>query len=415
MAELLFVILLATVSARLAGELMERVGQVALLGEILAGVLLGVFITYSFPQFFEVIHVEQFHTVTNLGMFFLMLMAGMEIDAKELARTSKEGALVAAGGVLIPLSLGFFLGQLMIPESEFRFVQSFLLGVVLSITAIPALTRVLDELGQLNTRLGTVIINAAVIDDILGLFLLAILTPMISDGGLPTAGELGLLAIKILGFFGIAIVTGKVLMPHVGRLSRKSKYVEIEFSVALIVALTFGIGAEYAGMHFIIGALVAGLFLRENAFAERTKALENKVSGVTLGFLAPIFFVSIGLNVDLSALSADPFFVITLIVIAIVSKLLGCGIPARLSGFSLRESMAIGMGMNGRGAVEIIIATIALNSGIFSRPEPIPTRVDALFSSIVIMAIVTTVIVPLGMKPLLRGSATAKPRGTTKK
>ncbi len=405
MAELLLVILLATVSARLAGELMERVGQLALLGEILAGVLLGVLITYSFPQFFDVIHVDRFHTVSNLGMFFLMLVAGMEIDAKELAKASKKGALVAAGGVLIPLGLGYLLGQLLIPESESRFVQSFLLGVVLSITAVPALTRVLGELGQLDTRLGNVIINAAVIDDIIGLFLLAILTPMISGGELPAAEELGLLAIKIFGFFAIAIVTGKFLLPYIGRLSQKSRYVEIEFSVALVIALTFGIGAEYAGMHFIIGALVAGLFLQENTFGENVKALENKISGVTLGFLAPIFFVSIGLNVDLSALSTDPLFVITLITIAIASKVLGSGIPARLAGFSFKESMAIGIGMNGRGAVEIIVATIALNSGIFSQPVPTPARISALFSSIVIMAVVTTVIVPLGMKPLLRGSS----------
>lgn len=409
MVELLVIILLATVFARIAGELMERVGQLALLGEIFAGVLLGALITYGFPQFFEAIHVEAFHTVSNLGMFFLMLMAGMEINPRELAKASKEGALLAAGGVLLPLGLGFLLGQLLIPDSDYRLVQSFLLGVVLSITAIPALTRVLDELGQLDTRLGNVIINAAVIDDILGLFLLAILTPMISGGGLPSAGELGLLAVKVLGFFGIAIIAGKFLMPHIGRLSRKSRYVEIEFSIALIIALAFGIGAEYAGMHFIIGALVAGLFLRENTFGEHAKALENKMSGVTLGFLAPIFFVSIGLNVDLSALSTAPIFVITLIAVAIVGKLLGCGIPARLSGFSFRESMAIGIGMNGRGAVEIIVATIALNSGIFSRPEPTPALVSVLFSSIVIMAVVTTVIVPLGMKPLLRGSSIVKP------
>ncbi len=267
----------------------------------------------------------------------------------------------------------------------------------------------LDELGQLDTKLGSVIINAAVIDDILGLFLLAILTPMITGGGLPLASELGLLAAKVFGFFGIAIVVGQFLIPRIGRLARRSKYVEIEFSVALIIALTFGVGAEYAGMHFIIGALAAGLFLQENAFGEHAKTLENKMSGVTLGFLAPIFFVSIGLNVDLSALSTAPLFVIILIAVAIASKLLGCGVPAKLSGFSFRESMAIGFGMNGRGAVEIIVATIALNSGIFSKPEPTPTLVSALFSSIVIMAVVTTVIVPLGMKPLLKGSSTAKP------
>lgn len=401
--------LVATVLARLAGELMEKVGQLALVGEILAGVLLGAGITYVYPQFFEVIHVEAFHTVANLGMFFLMLMAGMEIDVQELARASKEGVLVAVGGILLPLGLGYLLGLLLIPESEYRFVQSFLLGVVLSITAIPALARVLAELGQLDTRLGNIIINSAVIDDVIGLFLLAVLIPMISGGEPPSAGEVGLLAAKVLGFFMLAIAAGKFLIPRIGRLSQKSRYVEIEFSVALIVALIFGVGAEYAGLHFIIGALVAGLFLQEDTFGERAGTLENKMSGVTLGFLAPIFFVSIGLNVDLSALGTVPLFVIILIAIAVAGKLLGSGIPARLSGFSLRESAAIGIGMNGRGAVEIIVATIALNSGIFSRPEPTPDIISALFSSIVIMAVVTTIIVPLGMKPLLKNLSSAKP------
>jgi Kef-type K+ transport system membrane component KefB len=154
---------------------MERVSQLALLVEIFAGILRGAFITYCFPQFVEAVHAETFQAISELG-FFLMLTAGMEIDIRELANVSKQGALVAAGGVLIPLCMGFLLGQLLIPESEFQFVQSFLLGIVLSITAVPALTRVLDELGQLDTRPGSVIINAAVFDDILGLFLLGILS-----------------------------------------------------------------------------------------------------------------------------------------------------------------------------------------------------------------------------------------------
>jgi Kef-type K+ transport system membrane component KefB len=128
MVELLVIILLATVFARIAGELMERVGQLALLGEIFAGILLGAFITYCFPQLLEAVHAEAFQAVSGLGMFFLMLTAGMEIDIRELAKVSKQGALVAVGGVLIPMGMGFLLGKLLIPESEFQFVQSFLLG-----------------------------------------------------------------------------------------------------------------------------------------------------------------------------------------------------------------------------------------------------------------------------------------------
>jgi len=197
---------------------------------------------------------------------------------------------------------------------------------------------------------------------------------------------------------------GQFLMPRLGKRLHQLKSKEIEFSIALVIALAFGIAAEYAGMHFIIGALVAGMFLREGTFGGDVVAdLESKISGITLGFLAPIFFVSIGLHVDLSALGTAPLFVLALLVAAIVGKLLGCGLAARLTGFSTRESLAIGVGMNGRGAVEIIVAAVALEAGLFAQPVPTPPLVTAIFSSIVIVAIVTTIMVPLGMRPLLRG------------
>jgi Kef-type K+ transport system membrane component KefB len=130
--------------------------------------------------------------------------------------------------------------------------------------------------------------------------------------------------------------------------------------------------------------------------------LEGKVSGIALGFLAPVFFVSMGLHFDLSALGTAPLFAFVVLLAAIVGKVVGCGLPARLVGFSWRESMAIGIGMNGRGAVEIIVAAVALEAGLFALPVPTPPLITAMFSSIVIMAIITTIIVPLGIRPLLR-------------
>jgi len=351
------------------------------------------------PQLAGLVEDSAFQAIASLGMLFLMLMVGMEMDVDELIKASKTGLVVAVGGIVLPLILGYVIGLIFIPESEYKFIHCSLLGVVLSITAVPALSRVLVDLKLLNTKLGHTIMNAAIVDDIIGLLLLAMLTTLMIGGEVPAIGELLLMVAKVLGFFVLALIIGKFVMPYIGMKLEQVRSREIEFSFVLIIAVGFGIIAEYAGMHFIIGALVAGMFIREGALPEEAILdLENKISGIALGFLAPIFFVSIGLHVDLSALGTAPLFVLAVLVAAVVGKVVGCGVPARLAGFSMRESLAIGVGMNGRGAVEIIVAAVALEAGIFALPVPTPPLVTSMFSSIVIMAIVTTLIVPMGMR-----------------
>lgn len=402
MAELLVFILIVVLAARFLGELMEKMGQLSLLGELLAGILLGVLFTYGpFPQFAHFTDDEAFKAIANLGMVFLMLMAGMEMDVRELIKASKIGMFVALGGIVLPLGLGFGLGMLFIPESEYQLIQAFLLGVVLSITAVPALSRVLMDLKLLNTKLGRTIMSAAIADDILGLMLLAVLTSLMTGGALSAMG-LVILVVKVVGFFAVALVVGKFLMPHLDKVWHRFKSKEMEFSVTLVIALAFGIAAEYADMHFIVGVLVGGMFIREGMTDKKSLlALEKKISGIALGFLAPIFFVSMGFHVDLSALGTAPLFVLAVLVAAILGKVIGCWLPAKLAGFSTRESIAIGIGMNGRGAVEIIVAAVAMEVGLFSVPVPTPPIVTAMFSAIVIMAIVTTIMVPIGMKLVL--------------
>lgn len=406
--ELLFVILIVLIIARVAGELMERLGQLAILGELLAGIVLGVLIVYGpFPQFAGLADDEVFKAICSLGIFFLILMAGMEIDVKELVKASKAGIMVGLGGIILPLGLGYILGLVFLPESEYKLIQSFFLGVALSITAIPVLSRVLIDLKQLHTKLGHTIISASIIDDVIGLLLITILTAIVVGGGTPSAGEFALLIAKVAGFFVLALIIGQFIMPRLGRRLHQLKTKEVEFGIALIIALAFGVAAEYSGMHFIIGALVAGMFLREGTFGTEVVAdIQDKVSGIALGFLAPIFFVSIGLHVDLSAFVTVPLFVLTLLAVAIVSKVIGCGLPARLARFTTRESLAIGIGMNGRGAVELIVAAVVLEVGLFAYPVPTPPVVTSIFSSVVIMAIITTFVAPIGMKQLLkRGQA----------
>jgi len=407
MSELLIIILMLVIVARFAGEVMQRWGQLAILGELLAGIVVGALINYGpFAQYSGLPDNEVFTAITSLGMFLLMLMTGMEIDVDKLVKASRTGLVVALGGMVIPLGLGYLLGEVFLPESSYKVAQSLFIGVALSITAVPALSRVLIEMKQLDTRLGRTLMNAAIIDDVLGLFLLAVLTTMIAEGQIPSAGELGILALKIIGFFVFVFIAGRYLIPRLGRITELSKFEEIEFSVAMIIALVFGVAAEYADMHFIIGALLAGMFLREKTFGKKmAKHLEEHVVGITLGFLAPLFFISIGLHVELTSLTTAPVFVILLLVAALAGKILGCGVPAKLSGFTMKESSAIGIGMNGRGAVEIVIAAVALEAGLFSQPDPVPEVVQAIFPAVVIIAILTTVAVPLGMKPLLKSQS----------
>ena len=402
MFELLLIILVILIAARLAGELMERMGQMALVGELLAGIFLGILIIYlPLPQFVGIADEEVFKAITGLGIFFLMFMSGMEIDMKGLAKASKRGIVVGLGGVIFPLILGYMLGQEFLPESEYKFIQSFFLGVAMSVTAIPVLSRVLMDLKLNNTKLGYTLMSAAIIDDVCALILLSILTALMAGG--VTAGGFAILIVKVAIFLLVAYVIGKYIMPSIGKKLHRLKSNEMEFSIALIIALFLGVAAELAGMHFIIGALTAGMFIRAGSFGKKVvEDIEDKVSGITLGFLAPIFFVSIGLHLDLSAFSVVPFFVLALIAVAIIGKIVGCGLPARLAGFSNRESLAIGIGMNGRGAVELIVVAVALEAGIFAHPVPTPPIITAIFSSIVIMAIITTIVTPIGIKWMLK-------------
>jgi Kef-type K+ transport system membrane component KefB len=178
---------------------------------------------------------------------------------------------------------------------------------------------------------------------------------------------------------------------------------EFEFSFLLIAGLAFSMFAELAGLHFILGAFAAGLFFgRETVNAEVYEDLRAKVSTITVGFFAPVFFASIGLRFDPTVLTAAPFIAIWLIGLATAGKLIGCGVPALASGLGPRDAAAVGIGMNARGAVELVIADIALREGLFSLPEPTPAAVTHLFSAVIVMAIVTTIATPLGLRWIFR-------------
>ncbi|GAB4137915.1 MAG: cation:proton antiporter [Sphingomonadales bacterium] len=402
--ELFYVLLVLLVVTRLCAEIAQRFQQPPLAGELIGGILLGGLIAAFPEQLPTLAGLEDepvFHAITDLAIFFLMLLAGIELQPREIARASGRAFWVAVAGFFLPLAIGLGIGWAFLPESPLKFPQALFIGTAMAITAIPVAVKALMEIGKLNSNAGRMIISAAIFDDVLSLLLLALLLALIRTGGLPPATELVMLGVKIVGFFAIAIIFGLFVMPRLGRLLLRAKVEEFELSALLATALALSLLAESLELHFILGAFLAGLFFsRRNTNKRVYDDVAKKISGLTSGFLAPIFFASIGLSLEPSAVVHIPLFLTLLVLAAYFGKLLGAGGTARLLGMNRRDSLLVGAAMSGRGAVELVLAGIALRAGLFDSPTPTPAIVDNLFSAVVIVAIVTTLAMPITLRAI---------------
>jgi len=403
--ELLYILLVLLFVTRVSGEVASRLGQPVLVGELLSGVFLGL-VAHHFAGALPVLSAlpsnEVFTALTDLAIFFLMLLAGVEMSPRELSESSRSALGVAIGGLLLPLVSGFALGWLFLPESEYRLAQALFLATALAITAVPVSVKVLMDLGKLDSPVGKTIVSAAVFDDIFSLVLLAVLTAVIKTGSFPGILEVAVLLGKIAIFFLLTSLIGRYVFPWLGRKVKRIQADEFEFSGLVMTALAYALLADALGIHFILGAFVAGLFFVRNTIdAGVYQALRARLSTFTSGFLAPLFFASIGLHLDVAALFNIPLFVFLLVLIAVLGKLIGAGLPAYWSGMERREALGVGAGMSARGAVELIIADIALRAGLFNHPDPIPEIVSYMFSAVVLMALITTLVTPLVLQRIL--------------
>jgi Kef-type K+ transport system membrane component KefB len=403
---ILLIILILLVVTRTFGELAERSRLPALVGELVAGIFLG-YLLQRFqgltPSVWFAANSDIFAGLADLGMFFLMLLVGIRMEPLDFARSSKSAVLIAMGGMLVPVCVGFGLGQLVLPESDYKNAQALFVGVALAITAVPVAVRMFMDLGALESRVGKAVIAAALWDDVLSLFMMALLLAAIGSQatGSFAAGNLLPVIGKVLLFFAITIPVGLYVFPLIGKSFRHLSFPEVDFSMLLIGALAYAVLAELMDLHLIIGAFLAGMFFHPKVVEQGIyDRVEQQMSGLTRGFLAPIFFVSIGFHLDFSSIAQVPGFVVVLTGLALASKLIGSGVPAYWAGFSKRESLLVGVGMSGRGAVELIIAGVALEAGLFLQPDPPGAIVQSLFSAIVIMAIVTTVATPIALRLL---------------
>ena len=382
--QLAFLIAVILLAAKAAGYLSVRFGQPSVLGELLVGILLG-------PSLLDLLHLpflegeklgETIKELGELGVLLLMFIAGLELHLDELTRNTKVSAFAGIMGVLAPVALGTGTGLLFDFDTE----TALFLGLTLGATSVSISAQTLMELRVLRTRVGLGLLGAAVFDDVMIILLLSIFLAVIS-GGTSAVGILWIL-VKMIIFLVTSTAFGLYALPKLVRVTRRLPISQGVLSLAMIILLFYGVAAEVVGgMAAITGSFLAGLMF---ARCEEKERLEQGVSALAYGLFVPIFFVSIGLAVNVRDLEGEALLLTAvIIVVAIASKFFGSGLGARWAGFSWRESWQMGAGMVSRGEVGLIVANVGIGAGLVSGGE---------FSAIVGMVLATTIVTP----PMLR-------------
>ena len=375
--ELLLSLVVVWLAAKLFGEATARLGQPAVLGELLAGVIIG-------PGVLGLVHESQvLHALAELGVLILLLEVGLESDVGDLLRAGLQATLVALVGVVVPFAAGYG----MMHWLGYEPLVAVFVGATLTATSVGITARVLADLGRLQDASAKVVLGAAVVDDILGLIILAVVTGIAQTGSISLVG-MSILSAKAVVFLVVAIFVGIRLAPTlVGWVvSMKTRGTDVVYS--LIFALALAAVADVVGLATIIGAFAAGLVL---ATTERREHIEQRVKPVA-DLLVPVFFVSVGMNVQpalLNPFAEDAEFAVALVLsaIAVVSKL-AAGLAVYQRGV---RRWPVGVGMIPRGEVGLIFAGAGLSAGVIARD---------LYSALVGVVMLTTFVAPPWLKTL---------------
>lgn len=386
-------------SARVLGEMMKRYGQPPVFGELLAGIVLGPsLLGWLFPPLSSVLFpadVQQYHLlelISWLGMIFLLLFTGLETDLALLRRLGRPAALASLLGIIVPFAFGYLLGTTipghLLVNPEQRLIFQLFLGTALAISAVPVIAKILLDLDILKRNIGAIIMAAAIVDDIAGWTILSMLMGMMAKGTLDVTAVVQGVA-STMAFVGVALLVGVRMVRRVLRwVDERVQVEEAHITAILVVTLVCAAITEAIGIHAVFGAFVAGVLFAQSPRV-RANALE-KLVGVVHGVFTPVFFAFVGLRVDLTQLQ-DPRLVGLVLVTACAGKLIGCTLGGLLGRLGWWEAVSIGIGMNARGGMELIIALVGLTSGILS---------SEVYSSLVLMAMVTSLMAP----PLLKWS-----------
>lgn len=368
---------LILLSTKVFGLLTRRIEMPQVVGALVAGLLLG-------PACFNIVQESEFlDHIAEIGVIVLMFSAGLETDISELKKSGRNSFVIAVIGVLVPPIAGYVLASFFNTEPE-AFLQNMFIGVILTATSVSISVETLKEMGKLSTPSGNAILGAALIDDILGIVALTIITGMAD-----TSVQLTEVMLKIVAFFVLAIVVGVFARKGIEKLFDRYQKVHRRFSIlSFAFCLLFAYVAEaFFGVADITGAFIAGLIISGTS---RCNYVQMRIETLSYLLISPVFFASIGLKVVLPEMSTSiMIFSVLLLVLAILTKIVGCGLGAKLCRYENIQSLRIGIGMVSRGEVALIVASKGIKVGLMN---------EAFFGPIIIMVVLTTVITPILLK-----------------
>ncbi len=405
--ETLLTLCLLLIAAKIGGEIARKFGIAAVVGELLAGILLAPTLIGGYHIFgFQLVEVnEPIHVFAELGAILLLFLVGLETRFADFRRSGLVATLVALGGVFVPFALGYGL----VIAWGYPNNEALLVGAALTAPSIAITVKVLKDIGRCQTKESGILIGAAVIDDVLGLIVLAVVLGLLKGGALDLVG-IGIITVKSIGIWLALTLIGVFVVARIidWLCPRKVCYYITESSdiprhpqspgrhcvlkcdgsqEASIIAMCFGFAyvAGVAGLAPILGAFAAGMSVAETKILHTIQEVTEKINFI----MAPLFFVVIGTYVDLTGLNTDSLiFASVLIVLAMLGKVVGCSIPVWLVNRNKSEAIIVGLGMMSRGEVGLIIAGIGATSGVFS---------SEVFSAVVLMVVVTTIITPIAL------------------
>jgi K+:H+ antiporter len=406
------ILLLITVGRGL-GEIMQRIGQPSVIGELLAGLLLGPSLfgwlwpaaqSTIFPSAPE--QKALIEGMAQFGILLLLLLTGMETDLKLVRKVGRAAITISVAGIVVPFACGFGLGQLLpeslLPHPEMRLVASLFLGTALSISSVKIVAVVVREMNFMRRNVGQIIVATAVIDDTIGWIIIAIIFSLASSGTLDV-WSVSKAVLGTLAFLAVSFTIGRRLVFQLIRWANDN-LVSSAAVITVILLLMSGMAlvTHLIGVHTVLGAFVAGVLVGESPIL--TRQIDERLRGLITALFMPVFFGLAGLNADLTILRDPNLLLLTaaLVLIASIGKFGGAFAGGALGGLTRRESFALASGMNARGSTEVIIATIGLSMGVLSQN---------LFSMIVTMAILTT----MAMPPMLRAALSRLPLGKDEK
>ncbi|MDX8448088.1 cation:proton antiporter [Mesorhizobium captivum] len=406
-------VILLLVVGRGIGELLERLGQPAVMGQLIGGILLGPsLLGWLWPAAERVVFAgdaaqkSMINAIAQLGVLMLLLLTGMETDLRLVRRVGRACFSISAAGVAVPFVLGFVAAQFM-PDSLLaaggeRVVAGLFLGTALSISSVKIVAMVVREMNFMRRDLGQIIVSSAIIEDTIGWVIIAI-TIGIATHGRIEAGSLAFTLAGVALFMAFSFTLGRRIVFDAIRWTNdtfRSEYAVVTVILAIMGAMA--LITDLIGVHTVLGAFVAGILVGESPILSRH--IEGQLRGVITALFMPVFFGVAGLSADLTVLM-DPqlaLLTVALVAIASIGKFGGAFIGAEVSGMSRAEGIAVGCGMNARGSTEVIVASIGLSIGVISHN---------LFTMILTMAVITT----LAMPPTLRWALGRLPIGEAEK